>query len=192
MVEPKFFKSPADFRDWLAERHETETELLVGFHKRGSGIDSLTWPEAVDEALCAGWIDGVRKSIDAERYSIRFTKRRPTSIWSSVNVARIQVLTAEGRMHPAGLRAFAGRKEARTGIYSHEQTEFPELLPDDARAFQAHAEAWAYFESCPASYRKAAIWGILSAKRDETKRKRLAELIDDSAHGRKIARLSRH
>lgn len=189
--EPIYFATPEAFRAWLAERHETAGELWVGFHKRSSGTPSMTWPEAVDEALCVGWIDAVRKSIDAQRYMIRFTKRRPNSIWSSVNIARVEVLTAEGRMQPAGLRAFAGRKEARSGIYSHEQTEFPEIPPDDEREFRHNAAAWDFFQSCPGWYRKAAIWSILSAKRDETKRKRLAELIDCSARGETVPRFTR-
>ena len=191
LAEPAFFSTPDEFRDWLAEHHETENELLVGFHKRGSGTPCMTWPESVDEALCTGWIDAVRKSIDAERYSIRFVKRRPRSIWSLVNIARVQALHDEGRMQPAGLRAFAGRKEERSGIYSHEQAEFPELLPEDDREFREHTAAWSFFESCPGSYRRAAIWGILSAKRDDTKRKRLEELINCSARGATVPRFTR-
>jgi uncharacterized protein YdeI (YjbR/CyaY-like superfamily) len=191
MVEPVYFATPEEFRAWLGEHHETAGELWVGFYKRGSGVPSMTWPEAVDEALCVGWIDAVRKSIDHQRYMIRFTHRRSRSIWSSVNVARVEALTAEGRMQPAGLRAFTDRKEERSGIYSHERSEFPELAPEDERIFRENAAAWDFFQSRPGSYRKAAIWSILSAKRDETQRKRLAELIDCSARGVTVPRLTR-
>jgi uncharacterized protein YdeI (YjbR/CyaY-like superfamily) len=151
----------------------------------------MTWPEAVGEALCIGWIDAVSKSIDTQRYMIRFTKRRPRGIWSSVNIARGDALTTERRMRPAGLRAFADRTAERSGVYSHEQTEFSELTSDDERAFHENAAAWEYFQTRPGSYRKAAIWSILSAKRDETKRKRLAELIDCSARRVTVPRFTR-
>lgn len=190
-VNPTLFANAEAFRDWLAEHHETEAELWVGFRKRGSGLESMTWPEAVDEALCVGWIDAARKSIDETSYMIRFTKRRPRSIWSSVNVSRVAALTEAGRMQAVGLNAFAERKEARSGIYSHEQSAFPELLPEQERQFQAHPAAWAYFQSRPGSYRKAAIWSILSAKRDETKTKRLLELIDCSERGEIVPRFTR-
>jgi uncharacterized protein YdeI (YjbR/CyaY-like superfamily) len=191
MDEPVYFATPEAFRAWLEAHHETASELWVGFYKRSLGFPSITWQEAVDEALCVGWIDAVRKSIDHQRYMIRFTRRRARSIWSSVNVARVEALTAGGRMQPAGLRAFAGRKEERSGVYSHEQSDFPELTPDEERAFRENADAWTYFQSRPGSYRKAAIWSILSAKRDETRRKRLAELIDCSARGVTVPRLTR-
>ena len=188
--EPRFFEEPGEFRAWLFEHHETASELWVGFYKRGSGISSITWSEAVDEALCVGWIDAVGKSIDSQRRVIRFTRRRPRSIWSLVNVAKIEALTAEGRMQPAGLRAFGDRKEDRTGIYSHEQSEFPEFPAEFGREFRENVVAWEYFESRPGSYRKAAIWSILSAKRDETQRRRLDELIACSARGVTVPRFT--
>jgi uncharacterized protein YdeI (YjbR/CyaY-like superfamily) len=190
-MELVFFKDAEAFRAWLAANHAIETELWVGFRKRGSGLPSITWPEAVDEALCVGWIDAVRKSIDETSYMIRFTRRKPGSIWSAVNVARVEALTAEGRMQPAGLAAFAKRKEARSGVYSHEQAEMPELTPAQEAEFRANSAAWEYFQSRPGSYRKAAIWGIVSAKKEETKAKRLAELIECSARGETVPRLTR-
>ena len=191
MMDPTFFATPTEFRQWLAVNHDSVPELWVGFYKTKSGIPSITWPEAVDEALCIGWIDAVRKSIDAERYMIRFTRRLPRGIWSAVNIARVAALTSEGRMQAPGLRAFAERKEERSGIYSYEQAESPVLPPDFEQEFRMHADAWAYFESRPGWYRKAAIWSILSAKRDETKRKRLDELIDCSSRGVTLPRFTR-
>jgi uncharacterized protein YdeI (YjbR/CyaY-like superfamily) len=191
LMIPTFFATPEQFRAWLTEHHETESELWVGFHKRGTGRASMTWPEAVDEALCVGWIDAVRKSIDAESYVIRFTKRRPGSVWSNVNVARVAVLIEAGRMQPAGLAAFAARKEARSGIYSYEQAGFPEFLPEHERQFRENQAAWEYFQSRPGWYRKSAIWSLLNAKRDETKIRRLAELIDCSARGETVPKWTR-
>lgn len=190
-MEPIFFDTAASFGAWLAANHETEAELWVGFRKRGSGLPSLTWPEAVDEALCVGWIDAVRMSIDETSYMIRFTRRKPGSIWSAVNIARVAALAAEGRMQPAGRAAFARRKEARSGVYSHEQAGMPELTAEQEAAFRANPAAWDFFQSRPASYRKAAIWGVVNAKRDETKSTRLAELIDCSARGETVPRLTR-
>ena len=190
-MEPVFFEDVLAFRAWLIANHERESELWVGFRKRGTGLPSITWPEAVDEGLCVGWIDAVRKSIDETSYTIRFTRRKPGSIWSAVNIARVEALTAEGRMQPAGLAAFAKRKEARSGVYSHEQAEMPELTSSQEAEFRANAVAWEFFQSRPASYRKAAIWGIVNAKKDETKAKRLAELIECSARGETVSSLTR-
>ncbi|QEH36582.1 hypothetical protein OJF2_51660 [Aquisphaera giovannonii] len=184
-MEPSFFETPAEFRAWLAENHATAAYLLVGFYKKGTGRKSITWPESVDEALCYGWIDGVRKGIDAESYTIRFTPRKPGSIWSSVNVRKIQELTEIGRMKPAGLAAFEARKEDRSGIYSHEQgdVELPEPYQGLLRANPA---AWAFFESQPPSYRKTASWWVTSAKKEETRRKRLDSLAAYSAKGERV------
>lgn len=184
--KPTFFPTPAAFRAWLAQHHERSTELLVGFHKVGTGTPSITWPESVDEALCFGWIDGVRKRIDDERYTIRFTPRKPRSTWSAVNVARVAELTREGRMQPAGLAAFARRAEERTAIYAHERTKDAELGPADERAFRANAAAWAFFQAQAPSYRRTVIHWVVSAKRDETRRRRLAKLIETSAQGRRM------
>ncbi len=189
-MEPTFFATPADFRAWFAAHHATERELLVGFYKKGTGRPSITWPEAVDEALCVGWIDGIRRSIDADSYSIRFTPRKARSTWSTVNVNRVAELTALGRMLPAGLRAFAERSEDKTSIYAYEQEHAALDVGAEAR-FRANAAAWEFFQSRPAGYRHTAIWWVVSAKRDETKQKRLATLIEDSAQGRTIRHLTR-
>ena len=185
-MKPTFFPTPADLRDWFQQHSQTESELLVGYYKKNSGKPSVTWPESVDEALSVGWIDGIRKSLDAESYTIRFTPRKPNSIWSAVNIARVEALTTEGRMQPAGLQAFELRQETKSGIYSHEQRDPIEFRPDEQTAFQANIEAWSFFQSRPASYRKAVMWWIVSAKKEETRAKRFATLIDDSANGRLI------
>jgi uncharacterized protein YdeI (YjbR/CyaY-like superfamily) len=189
-MEPVFFATPHDFRRWLHEHHAREKELLVGFHKKGSGRPSITWPESVDQALCYGWIDGVRHSIDGDRYSIRFTPRKPTSNWSAVNIRRVGELTEQGLMQPAGLHAFAARREERSGVYSFEQKTV-ELSAEHEAAFRARPQAWSWFQSCPPGYRRQASWWVMQAKRDETQRKRLATLIEDSEAGRRIAPLRR-
>ena len=185
MSEPVFFATPADFRAWLEKHHETERELLVGFYKKGSGRPSITWPESVDEALCFGWIDGVRKSRDEDSYTIRFTPRKPGSNWSAVNVGRVEELTRLGRMRPAGLAAFEKRSEAKTGIYAYEQKEGAALEKAEEKQLRADKAAWEFFQSQPAWYRRTAIWRVVSAKKEETRRKRLAKLIEESAAGRR-------
>jgi uncharacterized protein YdeI (YjbR/CyaY-like superfamily) len=190
-VEPTFFATPSEFRAWLDDHHDGVRELWVGFHKKASGRPSITWPEAVDEALCFGWIDGVRKRVDEASYAIRFTPRQPRSIWSSVNVARAEELTSLGRMRPAGRAAFEARRQERSGLYSYEQRHAAAL--DDAAEWQFRADerAWAFFNGQAAWYRRAAIWWVVSAKQEATRRRRLATLIDDSARGRIIAPLTR-
>ena len=190
-MNANFFATPEEFRAWLAEHHATSRELWVGFHKKGSGVPSITWPEAVDEALCYGWIDGVRKRIDDARYVIRFTPRQPRSTWSAVNVRRVAELTRMGRMHPAGLAAFARRAGDRTAIYAYEQRQAAVLDPAAEAAFRADASAWAFFEAQAPWYRRAAIHWVTSAKKEETRRSRLAQLIDDSAHARPVRQLAR-
>jgi uncharacterized protein YdeI (YjbR/CyaY-like superfamily) len=185
VTEPTFFATPEDFRAWLEKHHEQERELLVGFYKKGSGQPSITWPEAVEEALCFGWIDGVRKRLAENAYRIRFTPRKPGSNWSAVNVARVQELSRLGRMRPAGLAAFAERSEAKTGIYAYEQKTAAALEESEEQQFRANPRAWDFFQSQPAWYRRTAIWRVVSAKREETRRKRLATLIEESAHGRR-------
>lgn len=191
-MEPKFFQTPADFRAWLEEHHGEETELWVGFYKKGTGRRSITWPEAVDQALCFGWIDGIRKSIDEESFTNRFTPRRPRSNWSAVNMKRVEELTELGLMRPEGVAAFAQRTDDRSGIYSFEQRGEVELGEEFEGLFHANPVAWNYFQSRPAGYRKTATWWVMSAKRDETRRKRLATLIEDSAQGRPIKMLARN
>jgi uncharacterized protein YdeI (YjbR/CyaY-like superfamily) len=184
-MEPTFFETPAEFRAWLVKNHATAAFLLVGFYKKSTGRKSITWPESVDEALCFGWIDGVRKGIDAESYTIRFTPRKPGSVWSSVNIRKIQELTDLGRMHPAGLAAFEVRKEDRSGIYSHEQGEVE--LPEPYQGLlRANAAAWAFFEGQAPSYRKAASWWVASARKEETRQKRLDSLAAYSAKGERV------
>jgi uncharacterized protein YdeI (YjbR/CyaY-like superfamily) len=190
-MDTTFFATPAAFRDWLEAYHDSVQELWVGYYKKGSGRPSITWPESVDEALCFGWIDGLRKTIDDVSYRIRFTPRKPRSNWSAVNIRRVAELTAQGRMHPAGLHAFAQRAEAKAGIYAYEQRHTAELDAASEHQFRANAAAWAFFQAQPAGYRRTAIWWVVSAKKEETKRKRLATLIDDSAHGRTIKELTR-
>lgn len=178
-------------RDWLEENHATASELWVGFYTRGSGKSSITWQELVDEELCFGWIDGVRKGIDEVSYSNRITPRKPRSTWSAINIARATELIARGRMRPAGLRAFERRTDDRSAIYSYEQRKKAKLDPEAERAFRANKKAWQFFQAQAAGYRNAAIWWVISAKREETGRKRLATLIRDSQDGRSIRPLSR-
>jgi uncharacterized protein YdeI (YjbR/CyaY-like superfamily) len=189
-MEPTFFATPEDLRAWLERHHDSESELLVGFHKKGSGRPSITWPESVDQALCFGWIDGVRRRIDDETYSIRFTPRKPRSNWSAINVRRVAELEAEGLMHPAGRAAFERRSDDRTAIYAYEQRKTAKLGPEQERRFKAHAKAWKWFQDQPAGYRRTATYWVISAKRPETRERRLAQLIEDSAAGRPIRSLT--
>ena len=184
-MAPTFFSSTADFQKWFQQHHTSTRELWVGFYKKGSGRPSITWPESVDEALCVGWIDGIRKSIDAESYMIRFTPRRRGSIWSAVNIKRVEALTNEKRMQPAGLAAFANRRENKSGIYSYEQRS--EQLPEPyAGLLRKNKKAWEFFQAQPPSYRKTIGWWVVSAKQEETRRKRLAKLIAASAGGKRL------
>jgi uncharacterized protein YdeI (YjbR/CyaY-like superfamily) len=184
-MKPTFFPTPAAFREWLQRHHAAADELLVGFYKVGSGKPSMTWPESVDEALCVGWIDGVRKSLDGSRYTIRFTPRRPGSIWSSVNIPRVQALIDQGRMQPAGLKAFEARRENRSGIYSYEQRRV-DLEEPYQGLLKKNPAAWIFFEKQPASYRKAVSWWICSARREETRLRRLDKLLAYSARGERV------
>jgi uncharacterized protein YdeI (YjbR/CyaY-like superfamily) len=188
--KPKFFASPAAFRSWLVEHHEVETELLVGFYKVDSGKPSMTWSESVDEALCFGWIDGVRRSLGAEAYTIRFTRRKPKSLWSAINVAKVAQLQAAGKMYPAGERAFALRTPDRTGVYSFERAAAAELTAAEQRAFKRSKPAWTFFDAQAPSYKRAALHWVVSAKREETRARRLEKLIDDSTAGRRLDQLT--
>jgi len=187
---PVFFARPELFRAWLERNHETQRELLVGFHKRHSGQGSMTWPESVSEALCFGWIDGVRRRVDDERYTIRFTPRKPSSIWSTVNIDKMRELIAAKRVHPAGMRAYERRRESRSSVYAYENRHSAVLDADSEREFKRHRKAWQFFEQCPAWYRRSATWRIISAKRPATRAKRLAELIACCAEGRALPSLS--
>jgi uncharacterized protein YdeI (YjbR/CyaY-like superfamily) len=190
-VRPTFFATQAAWRAWLARHHATRQELWVGFYKKASGKPSITWPQSVDEALCFGWIDGIRKSVDDERYMIRFTPRRPGSGWSVVNTKRAAELIALGLMHQSGLEAFARRSEARTRSYSYEERKHVRLPRDFERRFRARRKAWEYFSDQPPGYRRTAIFWVVSAKREETRLRRLKALIADSASGRWIGPLRR-
>jgi len=184
-----YFDSPAAFRRWLAANHAKARELVVGFWKKGAGRPTLTWSESVDEALSFGWIDGVRRSVDGERYTIRFTPRKAGSNWSAVNVAKIAKLEAEGRLRPEGRRAFEARTERRTQIYAYEQRGDARLSPARLRAFKANAKAWAWFEGQAPSYRKVAIYWVETAKQEATRERRFAALVADSAAGRRVGPL---
>ena len=188
-MEPIFFDSPLAFRRWLKRHHRTARELWVGFHKKHTGRPTLTWPESVDEALCVGWIDGLRKRVDDDRYMIRFTPRRRGSIWSSVNRRRAEALIAEGRMQAAGLAAWQAREATGTRRYSFEQPHEPRFAPADEAAFKRHRQAWAFFAAQPPGVRKTLTWWVISAKREETRARRLALLIERSAAGRPVERL---
>lgn len=181
----KFFKTPSDLRKWFEVHHASAPELWIGYYKKDSGRASITWPESVDEALCFGWIDGIRKRIDDISYKIRFTPRKPRSTWSAVNIKRVGELMEQGLMQPAGLKAFAARQENRSGIYSYEQRS-PELPPQYEKELKQNLAAWKFFQAQPPSYRKAANWWILSAKKEETRLKRLDRLIQHSARGERI------
>jgi uncharacterized protein YdeI (YjbR/CyaY-like superfamily) len=185
-MHPVFFATPGEFRTWLARHHESERELWVGFYKKGTGRPSITWPEAVDEALCFGWIDGIRKSIDAESYTNRFTPRKPTSNWSEVNTRRMQELIAAGRVKPAGLRAFEARTSEKSGVYSFEQRQNPAFAPGALQSFKAHADAWRFFQAQPPGYRRLVTWWVVSAKQEATRARRLKILIDHSADRQRI------
>jgi uncharacterized protein YdeI (YjbR/CyaY-like superfamily) len=181
-MAPTFFAKQSDFRKWLQKNHKRETELLVGFYKVGSGKPSMTWSQSVDEALCFGWIDGVRKSIDKDSYQIRFTRRKSTSIWSAINIKKIEELTKEGLMEPAGFASFENRKESKSKIYAYENAEV-KLSTEFEKLFKANKKAWEYFQSLAPSYKKLSTHWVMRAKQDTTKIKRLKELIEESEKG---------
>jgi uncharacterized protein YdeI (YjbR/CyaY-like superfamily) len=189
-MEIHFFSTATEFQAWLSAHHASAQEVWVGFYKKASGRPSMTWQEAVDEALCFGWIDSVRYSIDEVSYRQRFTPRRPGSNWSAINVRRVQELAKDGRMRPPGLEAFARRRADREPRYSFEQgegTRGDEMVGE----FRANPNAWRFWRSQPPGYRKIATWWVVSAKREETRRRRLATLIADSEVGQRIAMLRR-
>ncbi len=191
-MKPKFFKKQEDFRKWLAKYHDQKEELYVGYYKKSTGKTSITWPQSVDEALCYGWIDGVRKSIDEESYMIRFTPRRANSIWSAVNLKKVEELKKKGLMQEKGLAIHAKRKDPNSKGYSFEQKENDVKLSNEFEAiFKKNKKAWACFQSMAPSYRRAAIWWVISAKREETRLRRLNTLIDDSENKLKVKVLRR-
>ncbi|GAB3911267.1 YdeI/OmpD-associated family protein [Larkinella knui] len=187
---PTFFATPAEFRQWLEENHATVKELFVGFYKVGSGKPSITWPQSVDEALCFGWIDGVRKSIDETSYMIRFTPRKAKSIWSAVNLKRIGELTEQGLVKPAGLKVFQERDLKKAGIYAYEK-EDQQLDEAFEAQLKANEKAWQFFHKQAPSYQKTIRNWVMSAKQPETRLKRLTSLIEDSENGRKVGALRR-
>lgn len=189
-MAPTFFATPAIFRRWLARHHKTAAGLWVGFYKKATGKPSITWPEAVDQLLCFGWIDGVRRSVDSESYAIRMTPRRPGSIWSVVNTRRAEELLRLGLMVAAGEKAFRGRDKAKSELYSFERMRV-RLKPVQQRQFRANRSAWDYFQSQPPGYRKTATLWVVSAKQETTQQKRLSTLIADSDAGRRIGPLRR-
>jgi uncharacterized protein YdeI (YjbR/CyaY-like superfamily) len=185
MEQPTFFATPDEMRAWLELNHDSATELWVGFHRKGTGLASITWPEAVDEALCFGWIDGIRKGVDDTSYMNRFTPRKPRSNWSAVNIAKVAALTQAGRMRPTGLAAFERRSDARSAVYSYEQRKTAAFDADQEREFRGNEAAWSFFQAQPPGYRRTATHWVVSAKREDTRRKRLRTLIDESANGRR-------
>ena len=181
----KFFPASSDFRKWLAKNHATASELWVGFYRKSSGKPSITWPESVDEALCFGWIDGIRKRIDKISYKIRFCPRRRSSIWSAINIRRARALKKRKRMRPAGTKAFAARRDNKSGIYSYEQR--PAELPREyAKVLKKNKAAWDFFQAQPPSYRKMIGWYIVSAKREDTRQQRVARVIAASAKAKRL------
>jgi len=188
---PKFFASPAEWRAWLEKHHADTQELWVGFYKRASGRPSITWPEGVDGALCFGWIDGLRKSIDAISYKIRFTPRKSHSIWSAINIRRATELSKLGLMHSAGFAAFEKRDSDRSAIYAYEQRKTAKLPAAFEKKFRGNAEAWKFFQSQPRWYQRTSTYWVISAKKEETRLKRLTTLIDCSTRKQNIPSLTR-
>lgn len=189
--KPLFFATPAGWRTWLDKNHANTEEVWVGFYKRESGEPSISWPESVDAALCFGWIDGVRKSLGAISYMIRFTPRKPRSTWSAINIRRVGELKKAGLMRPAGLAAFEKRDGDRSAIYAYEQRKTAKLPPDFEKQFRKQSEAWKFFQTRPPWYQRTATYWVISAKKQETRWKRLATLMDCSARQRNIPTLDR-
>ena len=189
-MKPIFFATPSELREWFEKNHYKETELFVGYYKKGTGKPSITWPESVKEALCFGWIDGVRKGVSDTAYTIRFTPRKAGSNWSATNIRYAEELIKKGLMQPVGLKAFEARKKEKSGIYSYEQRNAAKLKAADETKFKANKKAWEYFQFTAPSYRKAAIWWVVSAKQEVTKMRRLEQLIQDSEQGRPVPPLT--
>ena len=189
MTKPKFFKTQPEFRAWLAGNHDAKAELLVGFHKKGSGKKSITYAEALDEALCFGWIDGVRKNLNETSYTIRFTPRKPKSIWSNINVGHVERLKKAGQMQPPGLAAYALREDKRTGIYAFENRP-RELSPEYQKRFKVNKKAWEFFQAQPPYYTKVCSFWVMSAKKEETQLRRLDQLIEVSAKAERLGLLN--
>ena len=184
-MKPTFFKTPAEFRAWLKKHHKTAAELVVGYYRKASGKPTMSWQESVDEALCFGWIDGIRRRHGADSYSNRFTPRRKGSNWSAINIDRVIELTKAGRMQPAGLEAFARRTEAKSRIYTYEQKDIPKLEPKLEKLFRANKAAWAFFQTLPPYYRKGETRWVNSAKQEATKLRRLDKVMTACANRRR-------
>lgn len=193
MAEPKplYFPTPTKWRRWLQQNHESRDELWVGFFKKASGKPSITWPESVDEALCFGWIDGIRKRVDDTAYKIRFTPRRRTSVWSAINIERFGVLSNDGRVHSSGKAAFERRESGKSKVYSYEQRQHATLPSAYLQQFKQNRAAWTFYQNQPPWYRRTAAFWVISAKREATQQRRLKTLIEDSAAGRTIKPLTR-
>ncbi len=189
--KPVFFEKPSRFRDWLNLYHDKREEVWVGFRKKNSGQPSITWPEAVREALCYGWIDGIRKSIDDTSYTNRFTRRKQGSTWSRININLANDLIRQGLMQPSGLNAFQHREGKKSGRYSYEQRKTVKLDADFEARFKRNPRAWEFFQSKPPSYRTPAVWWVMDAKQEETRQRRFAKLLEDSENGRTIPPLTR-
>lgn len=185
-MDAQFFDSPDDLRAWFEQQHETAPELFVGYWKKGTGGRGVSHPEAIEQALCFGWIDSVARRIDDQRYQVRFTPRRKGSVWSAVNIAKIAELTERGLMHPAGTRAFELRKPGQAGVYSYEQPEASQFDAEQTARIRADPAAWEWFSRQGPGYRRSATHWVLTAKRADTRERRLAQLIADSAAGRKV------
>lgn len=188
--KPRFFRNAAEFRKWLEKHHASAKELWVGMYRKDSGKQTMSWKEAVDEALCFGWIDGVRRSVDEISFTNRFTPRKPTSNWSAINLQRVKELTAEGRMRPAGEAAYQKRDVGKAGAYSFERDGIA-FSPAQEKTFRSNKKAWSFWQSQPPGYRRIATWWVISAKQPATRERRLKILIDDSANGLRIKMLRR-
>jgi uncharacterized protein YdeI (YjbR/CyaY-like superfamily) len=189
-VSPVFFNNKSALREWFEQHHQSETELLVGYYTVKSKKETVTWSHSVDEAICFGWIDGIRRSIDHESYCIRFTPRRPGSNWSNVNIKKVEELTKKGLMHPAGLEAFSRRKEANSRVYSYESIKQVGLDESMEKLFCQRERAWTYFQAETPSYRKITIRWVMSARQEATRWNRLNELIAACDTGEKIKAMS--
>jgi uncharacterized protein YdeI (YjbR/CyaY-like superfamily) len=190
-MKPEFFSTPSKLRAWLERHHGKTKQLWVGFYKRNSGKPSITWPQVVDAALCFGWIDGIRKSIDEISYTIRLTPRKPRSTWSEINVRKVQELAKLGLMHPAGLKAFQARTKERSGIYSYEQRRNVKLGSLYEKKLRANKKAYEFFRAQAPWYQRTSVFWLMSAKKEETRLKRLATLIAHSQNGQSIKPLTR-
>jgi uncharacterized protein YdeI (YjbR/CyaY-like superfamily) len=187
-MKPRFFSTLEKFREWLEQNHDSASELLLGFHKKSSGKKSITYAEALDEALCYGWIDGVRKNLNETSYTIRFTPRKARSIWSNVNVRHVERLTKEGRMRPAGIAAYERRDPKRTGIYAFENRP-REFSPEFEKAFRKNKTAWSFFEKQPPGYKRVIVFWVMEAKKAETRVKRFKQLVDLCEQGLRLGLL---